>query len=684
MSVRKEDLLNKVSGFDILNHYLKPYHQNGALRNGKNISNPFLPEKQKTPSFNIFDAGANEWRYKDFATDDSGDCFDLVMKLFNLSFPESLEKINSDLYLLLDSDTRPNRVRVPSKPVRANFSIKDRSFSQPELNYWLQYGITEETLQKFNVKALLEFHTLNKEGQNYTVKSNSVKFIFAYDNIDWVKIYKPKDEKQFRFQYLGIKAPDFIFGWNQLPEKGESVFITGGEKDVMSLFSKGFPAIALNSETASLNKHISDDLKTRFTKVIILYDNDETGLKQSERLAIEHNLNRLILPEISNNGKDISDYFASSATIEQFEKLMNNQLQIAKVENNNPECIVINSVELLALGNIKPKYLIEPIFPQSSTAVLAGKPDTGKSQLARQLCIHIATGVNDFLGFPITAIHHSALYVATEDNIEATRYLLSKQMEGLQQKPIENLRFIFADTMEQEEIVSELDNALAVMPSDIVVIDSFGDIFTGKDSNNNMAMRNTVKEFNKIAKNHNCLILFVHHTNKGSYRLAPGQEHIRGGSGLIQKVRLAIQLSEGDGYIRYFTVVKGNYCPKEYKQNAMELEFSETNFLFKNTGKLVPIAELGDQFDAGPKEEKFNELKNLAEEIFGDNILSYSSFGKEFCELTGKSIPTAKRAHTNLKKMEIIVECNGGYRLVNPLESNQNIEIDENETEDPF
>jgi len=51
--------------------------------------------------------------------------------------------------------------------------------------------------------------------------------------------------------------------------------------------------------------------------------------------------------------------------------------------------------------------------------------------------------------------------------------------------------------------------------------DSFGDIFKGGDSNNNMAMRNTVKTFDKIAKKHNCLILFVHHINKGAYRQAP-------------------------------------------------------------------------------------------------------------------------------------------------------------------
>jgi hypothetical protein len=59
-------------------------------------------------------------------------------------------------------------------------------------------------------------------------------------------------------------------------------------------------------------------------------------------------------------------------------------------------------------------------------------------------------------------------------------------------------------------------------------------------------------------------------------------------------------------------------------------------------------------------------------------LVSYSNFVKRFCEITGKSIPTAKRAHTNLKKLEIIVEANGSYRLANPSKD----EFSEDETEE--
>ena len=132
-----------------------------------------------------------------------------------------------------------------------------------------------------------------------------------------------------------------------------------------------------------------------------------------------------------------------------------------------------------------------------------------------------------------------------------------------------------------------MDNQLTIAAADLVVVDSFGDIFKGGDTNNNMAMRNTVKIFDKIAKNHNCLILFVHHINKGAYRQAPGQEHIQGGAGLMQKVRLGIQLSEGEDNTRYFTVVKGNYCPKEYKQNKLKQKKNKLKYLLINDENFV-------------------------------------------------------------------------------------------------
>ena len=686
MSFSKEDLLAKVTSYDILNHYLQPYHNSGRLLAAKNISNPFQAEKQETPSFNIFPTmGTGEWRYKDFATGDDGSCFDLVMKLFNISFPEALQKINSDFTLLLDATQEPIKSNRQLAQEVTKFTIKRKPFNHAEKGFWLKFGIDEQTLKRFNVSSLEEFSTTSKIGNPYTTKSSFDKFIFAYENDNWVKLYKPLDEKKYKFQYLGTKEQGFIFGWKQLPENGELLIITGGEKDVMTLAAKGFNAITLNSETATLPKSVVDELKLRFKTILVLYDNDETGLKQSNILAVAHGLHRLVLPTLQNNGKDISDYFANGETVEKFNALLLTAIQTPAPVELDVEKSVYNAVELLARGEVEQQYLMEPIFPQKGSAVLAGKPDTGKSQFARQLCIQIALGEKTFIDFELNPVHNKSIYVATEDNEDATRFLINKQFGGLGKQAVENLRFIFADTMNQEEIIKNLNEQLTLEPVDLVVIDSFGDIFQGNDSNNNMAMRNTVKTFDKIGKEHNCLVLFVHHINKAAYRVAPGQEHIQGGAGLVQKVRLAIVLSEGEGNIRYFTVVKGNYCPKMYKENSLELNFSEETFLFSYTGKLIPTNELGTATETNNKEEKYNELETIAMSIFGNKLVSTGNFVKQFCEITGKSIPTAKRAHANLIKFDLIEKVNGVYRLKEPMSADdEDTEVGEKEDDIAF
>ena len=68
------------------------------------ISNPLLPTKQKTPSFNVYKKG-DFWRFKDF-TGMEGSPFDLVMQMYGVDFPECLEIINREMCLGLESNGR--------------------------------------------------------------------------------------------------------------------------------------------------------------------------------------------------------------------------------------------------------------------------------------------------------------------------------------------------------------------------------------------------------------------------------------------------------------------------------------------------------------------------------------------------------------------------------------------------
>jgi hypothetical protein len=127
---------------------------------------------------------------------------------------------------------------------------------------------------------------------------------------------------------------------------------------------------------------------------------------------------------------------------------------------------IVSSVDLLKLDSSENRYLLSPFLPRVGTGVLAGAPDCGKSQFARQLCISVATGMNHFLDFGLAATHKRALYIATEDDSINTSFLFEHQLKGLRQKASSNLSFHFADINNQQEILFSLDKHLTSTPCD--------------------------------------------------------------------------------------------------------------------------------------------------------------------------------------------------------------------------
>ncbi|WP_211831011.1 toprim domain-containing protein, partial [Porphyromonas levii] len=78
----------------------------------------------------------------------------------------------------------------------------------------------------------------------------------------------------------------YCFGLDQIPTKGDVLLITGGEKDVLSLAAHGFNAICFNSETSVIPESLIDGLLLRFRHIVLLYDVDETGIRESERQKV--------------------------------------------------------------------------------------------------------------------------------------------------------------------------------------------------------------------------------------------------------------------------------------------------------------------------------------------------------------------------------------------------------------
>ena len=326
---RDEILQLTGGGLDIFRTYLPD------VTGRKNFRSPFYDDKKA--SCTIYQDHSGVWRYKDFGNGGSGgDAFWFVGELFgyNLSsqFPKILAQIVQDLNLPLDITTQDSLATAPVRPqvsvpsldlpvsqpsMTDKYSIQTRPFTEPDLEFWGKYGINQKTLERYGVSSLASFSSYSRKGQPYQLHYKSTGPMYCYQLGDSVKIYRPNSK--VRFLNAGVRSSDYIFGYAQLPSKGECVLLTGGEKDVLSLASHGFSAFCLNSETAHLPQTLLQGLSDRFDMVGVLYDMDDTGIRQSQQIIENNpdvpNLFRIDLPlSGSKSEKDVSDFFSQGGT----------------------------------------------------------------------------------------------------------------------------------------------------------------------------------------------------------------------------------------------------------------------------------------------------------------------------------------------------------------------------------
>lgn len=268
--------------------------------------------------------------------------------------------------------------------------------------------------------------------------------------------------------------------------------------------------------------------------------------------------------------------------------------------------------DLIKRGVQEIPMLFAPVFPRKGVALFAGSSDAGKSMLLRNMAISVSTG-RDFLGWKYKGVHRSCIFVATEDDEDATSYLLSKHEKTYRDAvdDLQNLRFMF----NSENIVSELDYELSIEPADLVIVDAYSDVFDGKEQNNAAQTRAFINKFKVLAERYQCLFLFLHHTGKRTEDLAPSKNNFVGSQSLEASVRLGIELrvDRMNPEQRHFCIVKGNYLGSQYKQSSFVLKMDE-NFVFTETGDRIAFDSLALNPNQGKPQSKGKQPSDFTEE----------------------------------------------------------------------
>ena len=290
--ITRDDILKCVTQEEIYSFYLGE-----DIRDLGVFHSPL--REDNIPSFALYfhKHDRNILMFYDFATKACGDFVVLVMRLFNLDYPEALKKIAYDLGLSNFSvDTTKQIVeytRIVHKE-KIKLGVKTRPWSLKDRQFWSSFGIKKATLEKFNVHAISHIFY-----NDTAVKASEISYAYVEIKDDRVsyKIYQPLESKIKKW----INNADYSVhqGYTQLPKDGELLIITKSLKDVMSIHDcLGICAIGLQSESVMMKNSVMQEYKSRFKKVICLFDNDAAGTKLSTSFTESYGVPHFFVPQL--------------------------------------------------------------------------------------------------------------------------------------------------------------------------------------------------------------------------------------------------------------------------------------------------------------------------------------------------------------------------------------------------
>ena len=681
MNIKEEILEHTNRGLEVFSFYMPI-----DFVPKRNFRNPLYEDKRA--SCNIYlDTKSQCYRMKDFGNEAySGDCFWFAATMLGLDVRSNFRKVlltiiqDLNLNITVDFKTDENRktkspkdVRLVSpKPTNAKerlsekkkvFKLYEQPFNAEELSFWLRYGITDRILQRYHVKSLFRYETISNQGKPFSLTSTREEPMFCYMMGDFVKLYRP--QSKLRFLYGGDKLKDYIFGFEQLPSKGDVLFITGGEKDVLSLSSHHFNAICFNSETASIPEPIIESLQLRFRHIVLLYDTDETGLREAERQAKLLEPYHVFYLRLSLQGtkaeKDISDFFALGKTEKDLTSLLTEKLssiythtimmlQSCEIDYDNPPDA---SKSVVAVNGV-------PLGTQDNLFCITGGEGTGKSNyVAAILAGTLGTErlpAEKTLGLEITPNPNglAVLHYDTEQSEAQLHKNLGKTLQRASLKTVpEFYHSLYLASLSRKDRLKLIRESMDLFHHKhggihLVVIDGIADLIrSANDETESIAI---VDELYRLAGIYNTCIICVLHFVPNGIKL---RGHI--GSELQRKAAGILSIEKDDN--PEYSVVKAlkvrDGSPLDVPMMLFGWDKAEDMHVYR-----------GEKSKEDKEKRKTDELIAVIKEAFRNTIkLTY----QELCEVLMREMEikerTAKKYIAYMKEQHILAQdASGNYQ----------------------
>jgi len=290
--LNKEEILKRVSQEEIFQLCFKE-----PLDFSKFYKAPYREDKNPGCYFNNF---KDILYFTDFANvgeNPNLDCFSLIQKLYNTDYIQSLRLINSKLKLNLGftreivKEEKYNYIlkkEEKNRPKRnRSILLSKRDFNLKDKKYWFKYGISKQNLIDDLVTPIRAFKAYSRANAPFSKTSYTPMYAYTgFYNLEGelkdkkIKIYNPLTKNKKEKWFTNCNQDDVGF-LEKIPIKGDILVITKSYKDARIILNEGINVVWFQNEGIFPNNEILQNVISRFKKIYIIFDNDNTGVGAS-------------------------------------------------------------------------------------------------------------------------------------------------------------------------------------------------------------------------------------------------------------------------------------------------------------------------------------------------------------------------------------------------------------------
>lgn len=201
------------------------------------------------------------------------------------------------------------------------------------------------------------------------------------------------------------------------------------------------------------------------------------------------------------------------------------------------------------------EYLVEGLLPRANLSLLVGAPKIGKSTLALQIAIAVASE-QDLFGLPVAKSEGLVLFVSGEDSEEVVCTRVDSLLAGA---PDPKRFFLSSGAGSIRDILKDFET----VPVDLIVIDTAARFVEGSVSDG-AHVRAFVGCVDAFAKQKNAAAVILHHVNKPSKKGGPPKSgkavlaQMKGSGEFHSAARVFLAMFEAAGNARVLDVASSN------------------------------------------------------------------------------------------------------------------------------